>query len=118
MVKELKALQDVLGEYQDCQVQIGSLEDFGQQMLDTASAPASALLAMGALVDQLAEREQAARDAFAKRFKAFDSKPVRRTVRELVDVVTEDGPTEVSSASDETTSSTSATESAEGEATA
>ncbi len=100
VVKELKALQDVLGEYQDCQVQIGSLEQFGQQMLDEAGAPASALLAMGALVDQLAEREQAARDAFDKRFKAFDSKSVRRTVRELVDVVSDDGASGSSSPAD------------------
>ncbi len=91
VVKALKSLQDVLGEYQDCQVQIASLESFGQQMLDDARAPASALLAMGALVDQLAERERIARKDFGTRFKAFDSKHVRRTVRELVDVVSEDG---------------------------
>lgn len=90
VVRDLKALQEVLGEYQDCQVQIGSLEEFGQQMLDQGGAPASALLAMGALVDQLAERERVARAGFHERFDAFDAKSVRRTVRQMVAAVSDD----------------------------
>lgn len=90
VVRDLKALQDVLGEYQDCQVQIGSLEEFGQQMLDQGGAPASALLAMGALVDQLAERERVARIGFHERFDAFDAKHVRKTVRQMVAAVSDD----------------------------
>ncbi len=83
VVKELKVLQDVLGEYQDCQVQVGSLERFGQEMLDEEQVPAAALMALGFVVEQLVEREQRARDDFDSRFDRFDSKAVRRAVRSL-----------------------------------
>jgi CHAD domain-containing protein len=83
VVKELKVLQDVLGEYQDCQVQVGSLERFGQEMLDEDRVPAAALMALGFVVEQLVEREQRARDDFDDRFGRFDSKAVRRAVRSL-----------------------------------
>jgi CHAD domain-containing protein len=81
IVKELKGLQDVLGEYQDCQVQIGSLEGFGQEMLDAGDVPASSIIAIGFLVDQLDAREREARAAFDERFGRFDAKPVRERVR-------------------------------------
>jgi hypothetical protein len=53
-------------------------------MLEAEGAPASALLAMGSLVDQLADREHDARTHFAQRFDAFDRQSVRRAVRTLV----------------------------------
>jgi CHAD domain-containing protein len=84
VVKELKLLQDVLGEYQDCQVQVGSLERFGQQMLDEQHAPAAALMALGFVVEQLVEREHRARSSFDERFSQFDSKPVRRAITAMV----------------------------------
>jgi CHAD domain-containing protein len=84
VVKELKVLQDVLGEYQDCQVQVGSLERFGQQMLDEQHPPAAALMALGFVVEQLVEREHRARSSFDERFSQFDSKPVRRAIDEMV----------------------------------
>lgn len=81
VVRDLKGLQDVLGEYQDCQVQIGSLEGFGQEMLDAGDVPASSIIAIGFLVDHLGERERAARAAFAERFGRFDAEPVRQRMR-------------------------------------
>ncbi len=83
VVKDLKGLQDVLGEYQDCQVQIGSLEGFGQEMLDGGDVPASSIIALGFLVDHLDERERAARAAFDERFGRFDAKAVRRRMKHL-----------------------------------
>ena len=70
-IKKLKGLQDVLGEYQDCQHQIGSLERFAQALLDDG-APAPAVMAMGLLVEQFDHRERVARDQFDERFAAFD----------------------------------------------
>jgi CHAD domain-containing protein len=78
VVKELKALQDVLGEYQDCHVQAGSLERFGQEMIEETGASAATLMAMGSIVEHLDDRERRAREAFDQRFRRFDSVRVRR----------------------------------------
>jgi CHAD domain-containing protein len=83
-VRELKGVQDVLGSFQDCEVQKASLEGFGREMIDERGASqAPALLAMGALVEQLDEREQRARADFADHFARFDAKPVRHRFRRL-----------------------------------
>jgi CHAD domain-containing protein len=83
-VRELKGVQDVLGAFQDCEVQKGSLEGFGREMIDEQGASQTpTLLAMGALVEQLDEREQRAREQFVDHFARFDAKPVRRRFRRL-----------------------------------
>ena len=51
VVKELKALQDNLGEYQDCQVQAAALRQMAEEMMATGSAPATTLMAMGRLAE-------------------------------------------------------------------
>ena len=83
-VRELKGVQDVLGAFQDCEVQKASLEGFGREMIiERGASQAPALLAMGALVDDLDEREQRARDEFVEHFARFDAKAVRRRFRRL-----------------------------------
>ncbi len=73
-VRELKGVQDVLGTFQDCEVQKASLEGFGREMIaERGASQAAALLAMGALVEQLDEREQRARAEFVDRFARFDA---------------------------------------------
>ena len=59
-VRDLKGLQDCLGEYQDCQVQLHELRMFADQMRADRQVPATALLAMGELAGQIAGREQRA----------------------------------------------------------
>ena len=71
-VNELKTLQDVLGEFQDTEVQRARLRGFAAQMIGQG-VPATALLAMGEIGAQLAVRQQAARAEFAGRFAAFSS---------------------------------------------
>lgn len=83
IVKELKGLQDVLGEFQDSEVQAETLESFAHVMLDEADGSASTLMSMGYLVEHLDRRRDGARDAFASSFARFDAKHVRRAVREL-----------------------------------
>ena len=83
-VKELKGVQDVLGTFQDCEVQKASLAELGAELIDERGASqAATLLAMGALVDQLDEREATARAAFADRFARFDDPEVRARFRRL-----------------------------------
>ncbi len=72
-VRDLKGLQDCLGEYQDCQVQQHELRMFASQMRADRKVPATALLAMGELAGQIAQREHHARSEFAGRFAGFAS---------------------------------------------
>jgi CHAD domain-containing protein len=72
-IRALKALQDNLGINQDCAVQIATLKQFSHQMAAEGTAPPDTLLAMGMLIDELVQRQQAAREEFADRFGKFDS---------------------------------------------
>jgi CHAD domain-containing protein len=80
VVRELKGLQDVLGSYQDAQVQAEAIEHFGQDMIEQHGATAATLLAMGSIVEQLDESGRTAREHFSERFAAFDDREVRRRV--------------------------------------
>jgi CHAD domain-containing protein len=72
-VRELKALQDCLGEFQDTEVQRRKIRAFAAQMMDERSAPATTLLAMGEIAAALAVRQRRARGEFGDRFGAFAS---------------------------------------------
>jgi CHAD domain-containing protein len=81
MIKALKSLQDVLGRHQDREVQVHMLRSVRDEVA-ALPAGAPALMAMGVLVERLAEDEQAARRSFAERFESIASKPQRELVRE------------------------------------
>jgi CHAD domain-containing protein len=70
-VRELKSLQDCLGEFQDAQVQREEIGVFAAQMLAEHSAPAPTLLAMGEIAASLARRQRHARSEFDGRFAGF-----------------------------------------------
>jgi CHAD domain-containing protein len=70
-IRELKALQDCLGEFQDAEVQRAELRAFADRMLAQRSAPAATLLAMGEIAAGLAGRQLQARADFDSRFAAF-----------------------------------------------
>jgi CHAD domain-containing protein len=72
-VRELKGLQDCLGEFQDTEVQLGELRKFAAEMLASRSVPAATLLAMGEVAAGLARAQRAARGEFAGRFRDFAS---------------------------------------------
>jgi len=74
-IRELKALQDCLGEFQDAEVQRNEIRAFADQMLAQRSAPAATLLAMGEIAAGLARRQRQARADFDSRFAAFASRP-------------------------------------------
>jgi CHAD domain-containing protein len=81
MVRSLKALQDTLGRFQDRQVQAELLRSLADEVR-TLDDGASALIAMGQLVERLEEQQAAARAEFAERFAAFASRQQRALVRE------------------------------------
>ena len=82
-VRELKALQDCLGEFQDTQVQQEEIRAFAAQMMEERAAPATTLLAMGEIAAGLAARQRQARIEFAGRFHAFASKPSQNRINAL-----------------------------------
>jgi CHAD domain-containing protein len=77
MVKSLKGLQDMLGRFQDREVQANALRELAPEV-----AEPRALMAMGVLVERFMTEEAAARAEFADRFAAFASKAQRRLVKE------------------------------------
>jgi CHAD domain-containing protein len=72
-VRELKGLQDCLGEFQDTDVQRGELRVLAAQMMAQRRAPAETLLAMGEISAGLARRQQQARAEFAGLWTEFAS---------------------------------------------
>lgn len=83
-LKGLKALQEVLGEFQDASVQGAAVREFAATMLADSSAPAPTVLAMGELAAQLTAHQHHARAEFASSFATFDSAQSKRRFRELM----------------------------------
>ncbi len=83
-VRELKALQDCLGEFQDTQVQHDEIRSFADQMMAQRAAPAATLLAMGEIAVGLAARQRKARSEFAGRFRDFASPASQSRIRTLI----------------------------------
>lgn len=82
LVKILKRLQDVLGEYQDLHIQLGRLREFSAELRGT-DAPLDTLLAIGALVGNLHHRERVVRQDFDRRFADFAENHHQRRFRNL-----------------------------------
>jgi len=66
VVGDFKALQDVLGEFQDGEVQATALRAFAQEMLDQGRVDVNAMLAMGELSARFEAQQQAARRTLVK----------------------------------------------------
>jgi CHAD domain-containing protein len=82
-VKQLKGLQDCLGEFQDTDVQRAEIRAFAAQMMDEREAPAQALLAMGEIAAGLARRQHQARADFGGLFAEFASPAGRARITTL-----------------------------------
>jgi CHAD domain-containing protein len=83
-IKDLKSLQDVLGRFQDSEVQRMTLHGFAQEMV-ADGAPAEALLAMGELMGHLYAEQQRARAEFATAFTSYVRPASRRPMARLLD---------------------------------
>lgn len=81
-VKDLKALQDCLGEFQDTHVQHQEIRSFAEQMAEQRAAP-TALLAMGEIAAGLVAKQRQARGEFATRFRDFASPVSQARIRAL-----------------------------------
>lgn len=70
LIKKLKDLQEVLGDYQDFDVQEANLKQFSNDML-SKNTPVNTYLAMGVLIQNLDTRKAHARKQFESRFEAY-----------------------------------------------
>ena len=69
-IKNLKGLQEVLGDFQDYAIQESTLKQFSEEMLAN-QVPANTLLAMGVLIQNLDTLRTQARDDFSAKFSHF-----------------------------------------------
>jgi CHAD domain-containing protein len=83
MIRQLKQLLDNLGQFQDLHVQAEKLQGFARDMSAREQAELPLLLAIGALIGNLLERQQAARRHFAELFAVFDEPERERRCRAL-----------------------------------
>ncbi|MBC7632375.1 CHAD domain-containing protein [Aeromicrobium sp.] len=81
-VSDLKGLQDVLGRFQDCEVERRALHGFAEDMM-AAGAPAGAILAMGELIGHLDGEQDVARREFDEVFTHFARPSNQRMMRRL-----------------------------------
>ncbi|MBI1759357.1 MAG: CHAD domain-containing protein [Actinobacteria bacterium] len=85
-VRELKALQDCLGRFQDGEVQQAAIQQFATDMVASGQAHAPTLLAMGELAAQRHRVQQEARAQFEQRYQRFVRPRVRRQFGRLTEV--------------------------------
>jgi CHAD domain-containing protein len=95
-LKDLKGLQDCLGEFQDRQVQQQELREFAAQMMTGRAlaadpVPVTALLAMGELAGGIGRAQRRARDEFAERFGEFASPASSRRFLDLTESTGQSG---------------------------
>jgi len=83
LIKELKGLQENLGDFQDLEVQIHSLQHYSDQMKQEGDMTPRTELAMDILLKSLETRMQEVRDIFDSRFQQFSSKSNEKRFRDL-----------------------------------
>jgi len=70
LIKVLKNFQDILGDFQDYEIQEQNLRKFGEEMM-RESTPTETFLAMGVVVQNLCQKRLGARREFSSRFEKF-----------------------------------------------
>lgn len=83
LIDALKSLQDNLGDFNDLEVQQGTLRQFAQTMLVEKIGTVSSLMAMGRLIERLEHRQVEEREIFHRRFKRFSSRKNRQRFKTL-----------------------------------
>jgi CHAD domain-containing protein len=82
LLRSLKALQEVLGDFQDNAVQEQTLKQFSIELKDQGVSAAT-FLAIGVLVQALDKRKHTARQAFTLRFEQFKQAKNQQIFRDL-----------------------------------
>ena len=83
LIKQLKVLQENLGEFTDYAVQQEWLLDMAQQLPESDPRTRQALVASGALIENLERRQTSVKAEFAKVFGRFAAPRNQQTYKEL-----------------------------------
>lgn len=78
LVRAMKAIQDFLGDYQDCTVQQARLTELDRQMAAEGALPPETHAALALLVERLHQRQCRMRKDFPERFRIFGQGRGRR----------------------------------------
>ncbi|MDX8406478.1 MAG: CHAD domain-containing protein [Mariprofundus sp.] len=87
MLTSLKKLQDNLGQFQDLAVEAATLHDISHQMAEAGQMTDSGREAIEALIEQIYQRQHAARQAYADSFKQFTCKKNRQRCERMLERV-------------------------------
>jgi len=82
-IKQLKKLQDYLGDFQDVHARIGMLQGVSHEMRKDSTVSTEALLALGVLLAALDRRQDKLRGAFPEHFDPFAHPRNRARFRQL-----------------------------------
>jgi CHAD domain-containing protein len=82
-LKDLKALQDVLGTFQDSEAQREAIYALATDMMGRDTVSARTILAMGEIAARLQVDQDSSRARFAAMFERFARRPVRRRTSRL-----------------------------------
>ena len=83
LIQSLKKLQTNLGNFNDCEVQRLTLQQFANEMYQEGLASADSLLAMGQLMDHLLQQQRDERRRFHACFASFSRPDNRKRYRRL-----------------------------------
>lgn len=82
-IKQLKKLQNYLGDFQDVHARIAMLRGISHEMRDNANVPTEALLSLGSLLTSLENRQTVLRSKFPDHFASFANTRNRNRFRAL-----------------------------------
>ena len=83
LIKQLKILQDNLGEFQDMDVQSIALKSFAKMMEEKGINNADTYMAMGVLADGMEQRKNELQHAFIDCYKKFSRKKYQKLFKKL-----------------------------------
>ncbi|MGC2206921.1 MAG: CHAD domain-containing protein [Candidatus Dormiibacterota bacterium] len=95
VLRQLKSLQDCLGEFQDTYVQILAVKTFADEMVAEGAGSAATLMALGRTVDALELRQAQARQEFGARFRRFANKSTRAHLTALTEDHAQSSPSQL-----------------------
>lgn len=84
-IKDLKSLQNLLGSFQDAEVQMVHLREWSAELAADPAVPAATLLAVGALIGHFDRRQQEWRGQIAEAAVEFGRKDNRERFRRLLE---------------------------------
>jgi CHAD domain-containing protein len=81
LVRELKQVQDILGGFNDMEVQQRRLAELADELMSSGNVRSETVFAMGRLADAMGERQEQLRRTFSEQFASFASEESRKLCR-------------------------------------